>query len=134
MEAGLVLRAARALLSPLIGHGIELPRELVARYPELDAARWRRGGLPVRVGGWFLLQSTVSGITLGRTIWLAPAAPFAPELLLHELRHVHQFQEDRAFPLRYAWRSLRHGYLDNPYETDAREYAARRVADVPPTV
>ena len=36
-----------------------------------------------------------------------------PELLLHELRHVHQFQADRAFPLRYVWRSLRHGYLRN---------------------
>jgi hypothetical protein len=131
---GIIALLTRALVHPLVGHATELPRELLARYPELAAARWRRGGLPVRVGGWFLLQSTVSGITLGRTIWLAPAAPFAPELLLHELRHVHQFQEDRAFPLRYVWRSLRHGYLGNPYESDAREYAARRVADSPPTV
>ena len=133
-RGGLLAWLGRALVQPFVGRATELPRELLARYPELASAHWRRGGLPVRVGGWFLLQSTVSGITLGRTIWLAPTAPLAPELLLHELRHVHQFAEDRAFPLRYVWRSLRHGYLGNPYEADAREYAARRVAGDPPTV
>jgi hypothetical protein len=111
-----------------------LPVDLLRRYPELAEARWRRGGLAVRIGGWCLGRSTVSGITLGRTVWLAPMAPLAPELLLHELRHVHQFASDRAFPLRYVWRSLRHGYARNPYETDARQFAARRVAGFPPTV
>ena len=124
----------QSLLSALIGSPMTLPDSLLARYPELAIARWRRGGLPVRVGGWCLGQSTVSGITLGRTIWLAPHVPFDEELLLHELRHVHQFAEDRAFPLRYVWRSLRHGYTRNPYETDARTYAARRVAGAPPNV
>jgi hypothetical protein len=111
-----------------------LPPALLARYPELADARWRRGGLPVRVGGWCLGRATVAGITLGRTIWLAPRAPLAPELLLHELRHVHQFASDRAFPLRYVWRSLRHGYAQNPYEADARHFAASRVTGIPPTV
>ena len=46
-----------------------------------------------------------------RTIFLAPGAPLEPELLLHELRHVHQFEADHAFPLRYVWRSVRHGYI-----------------------
>jgi len=118
----------------IMGRSMTLPPELPQRYPELSAARWRRGGLPVRIGGWCLGRSTVAGITLGRTIWLAPGAPLAPELLLHELRHVHQFEEDRAFPLRYVWRSLRHGYSRNPYETDARQFAASRAADGPPTV
>jgi hypothetical protein len=111
-----------------------LPAALLDRYPELSTAHWRRGGLALRIGGWCLGRSTVAGITLGRTIWLAPRAPLAPELLLHELRHVHQFAEDRAFPLRYVWRSLRHGYLRNPYEADARQFAARRVGGAPPTV
>jgi hypothetical protein len=127
-------RTVGALWSALVGHPMMLPPALLQQYPELSEARWRRGGLPVRIGGWCLGRSTVSGITLGRTIWLAPGAPLAPELLLHELRHVHQFAEDRAFPLRYVWRSLRHGYSRNPYETDARQFAASRAADDPPTV
>ena len=38
----------------LIGSPLALPAALVARYPELREARWRRGGLAVRVGGWGL--------------------------------------------------------------------------------
>jgi hypothetical protein len=127
-------RIASWLMSALLGRPVTLPVPLLQRYPELAEARWRRGGLPVRIGGWCLGRSTVSGITLGRTVWLAPMVPLAPELLLHELRHVHQFASDRAFPLRYVWRSLRHGYARNPYETDARQFAASRVAGFPPTV
>jgi hypothetical protein len=123
------VNAARLLL----GTSIQLPASLLERYPELAEARWRRGGLALRVGGWCLGRATVSGITLWRTIWLADAARLDPELLLHELRHVHQFEGDRAFPLRYLWRSLRHGYAGNPYEADARAYAARRVAGATPT-
>ena len=122
------------MLGAVVGHRMTLPPALLARYPELADARWRRGGLPVRVGGWCLGRATVAGITLGRTIWLAPHASLAPELLLHELRHVHQFASDRAFPLRYVWRSLRHGYAQNPYEADARQFAASRVTGSPPTV
>lgn len=122
------------MLRWLLGRPFSLPATLLATYPELREARWRRGGLALRVGGWFLGRSTVSGITLWRTICLAERAPLSPELLLHELRHVHQFQGDRAFPLRYLWRSVRHGYTDNPYESDARSYAAQRVAGASSTV
>jgi len=73
-------------------------------------------------------QATVAAITLGRTIFLAPATRLDPELLLHELRHVQQFSERRTFPLRYIWESLRSGYHANRYEEDARTYAARRLA------
>jgi hypothetical protein len=118
----------------LAGSPFTLPHALLAQYPELRGAHWRRGGLPPRVGGWCLGQASVAAITLWRTIWLADRAPLAPELLLHELRHVHQFEADRAFPLRYLWRSLRHGYADNPYESDARAYAARRMAGASSTV
>ena len=127
-------RVVSGLLSALLGCPATLPVDLLQRYPELVDARWRRGGLALRIGGWCLGRSTVFGITLGRTVWLAREAPLAPELLLHELRHVHQFASDRAFPLRYVWRSLRHGYARNPYETDARQFAASRVAGFPPTV
>ena len=130
----LVPRALAPLWRGLFGVPMALPARLVERYPELAEARWRRGGLPVRVGGWCLGRATVSGITLGGTVWLAPRALLAPDLLLHELRHVHQFAADRAFPLRYVWWSLRHGYLRNPYEADARQFAATRVDGVPPSV
>jgi hypothetical protein len=131
---GPIVRMARTIWRGLVGARMRLPPPLLSRYPELAGARWRRGGLPVRVGGWCLGRATVAGITLGRTVWLAPHAPLAPELLLHELRHVHQFAADRAFPLRYVWRSLRHGYQRNPYEADARQFAASRVDGVPPSV
>ena len=116
----------------LIGTPLQLPAALLARYPELHEARWRSGGLPVRVGGWCLGRASVAGITLWDTIWLGAYIAPDPELLLHELRHVHQFQADRAFPLKYLWASLRRGYHRNPYELDARAYAARRVAGAPP--
>ena len=111
----------------LIGAPIELPAALLARYPELGEARYRRGGIFVRVGGWALGASSVAGITLWRTIWLAPSTSLDAELLLHELRHVHQFQASAAFPLQYLWESLRRGYHSNRFEVDARRFAARRV-------
>jgi hypothetical protein len=118
---------AAAVLRPLIGRSTSLPPQLVATYPELDQVRWRRGGLPVRVGGWCLGQSTVSAITLWRTIWLAPGVPLSIELLLHEARHVQQFEASAAFPILYLWESLRRGYVQNRFEVDARAYAATRL-------
>ena len=124
------------LRAALIGDPMALPAALVARHPELAHARWRRGGLPPRVGGWFLGRRSVAGITLWRTIWLAPEAPLGAELLLHELRHVQQFATSRWFPLRYVFESLRRGYHGNRFEADAVAYARRRLrasaADPPP--
>ena len=104
------------LVNLVAGRPLELPAEMIERYPELARASWRRGGLALRIGGWFLGRATVSGITLWRTICLAPGVHLDADLLLHELRHVDQFEHDRAFPLKYVWGSLRHGYQDNPYE------------------
>ena len=115
----------------LLGQPVALPPHLAERFPELTAARYRRGGLPARVGGWCLGRSTVDAITLWRTVWLAPAAPLAADLLLHEVRHVQQFQASPAFPVRYLWESLRRGYHRNRYEADARAYARARLAAGP---
>jgi hypothetical protein len=117
-----------ALIHALAGRAEPLPPELLDRYPELHGARFRRGGLPLRVGGWCLGAATVSGITLWRTIWLDHDAPLDPGLLLHELRHVHQFQATPLFPLAYAWESLRRGYHQNRFEADARAFATRRLS------
>ena len=119
------------ILAPLIGAPYALPAELLARFPELGAARFRRGGLFVRIGGWCLGTRTVAGITLGRTIWLAPQARAEARLLLHELRHVHQFAASRLFPLQYIWESLRRGYRGNRFELDAEAFAVRRLRDAP---
>jgi len=119
------------LLAPLIGVPLDLPESLLDRYPELREARYRRGGIPPLVGGWGLGQRTVAAITLWRTVFLAPHTGLDPELLLHELRHVHQFRASGAFPFRYLWESVRRGYHRNPYEADAQAYAARRVRSAP---
>lgn len=116
-------------LTALVGRAAPLPAALVARYPELAAIRLRTGGLPPRVAGWFLGRRTVSAITLWRTVFAAPEARLDAELLLHELRHVHQFHGSSAFPILYLWESLRRGYHDNRYEADARSFAAHRVRD-----
>lgn len=112
----------------LVGQRMELPESLLTTWPELGELRYRRGGFPLRVGGWLLGQATVAAITLGRTIFLAPSTRLDPELLLHELRHVQQFSERKSFPLHYIWESLRRGYHANRFEADARAFAARRVA------
>lgn len=130
-----VLRAVlRGVVHPLFGERASVPPDLLARYPMLAEARWRRGGLPLRVGGWCLGRATVAGITLWRTVWLARGIGWPPALLLHELAHVGQFASGPTFPLRYCWESLRHGYAANRYEREADAFAARALAGAAPAV
>ncbi|HMI46613.1 MAG TPA: hypothetical protein VK491_10650 [Gemmatimonadaceae bacterium] len=114
----------------MIGKKIDLPDAMLQNYPDLAQATYRRGGLPVRVAGWALGTSSAAAITLWRTIFVAPRTQLTPDLLLHELRHVHQFLQRRTFPLSYLWQSIRYGYSRNAYEEDARRYAARRLAEI----
>jgi hypothetical protein len=116
-----------AAFGALIGRPVGLPPRIVSRYPDLAGVRWRRGGLPVRVAGLLLGRASVAAVTLWRTVFLGPRTPLHAELLLHELRHVHQFEASAVFPLRYLWETLRRGYHSNRFEVDAREYAARRL-------
>ena len=118
------------LVKSLIGESIELPDAALRKYPELAQAKYRRGGLPVRVAGWALGTGSAAAITLWRTIFIAPGTRLTPELLLHELRHVHQFLERRTFPFSYLWQSIRYGYSRNAYEADARRYATHRLAEI----
>jgi hypothetical protein len=115
-------------LDALVGRAVELPQQLAERYPELRVARYRVGGLPLRIGGMSLGASTVSGITLWRTIWVESGVNWEAELLLHEIRHVQQFQASVSFPVQYIWESLRRGYHANRFEVDARRYASARLA------
>ena len=116
------------LVEAVFGRAVDLPPQLADEYPELSGARYRVGGLPLRIGGWSLGSSTVSGITLWRTIWVEPGVIWEAELLLHEIRHVQQFQASVSFPLHYIWESLRRGYQANRFEVDARRYASARLA------
>ena len=86
----------------------------------------------MRIGGWCLGRSSVSAITLWHTIWLAPTLEPSLELLLHELRHVDQFEASVLFPVFYLWESLRHGYVGNRFEVEARAYAASRLREFTP--
>jgi hypothetical protein len=110
---------------------MRLPDALLTQHPELARAHWRSGGLPPRIGGWLLGQPTVGGVTLWRVVFLAPGVGRdlygATELLLHELGHVEQFLASGAFPFRYVWESLRHGYHRNRYEIEAQAYAVSRL-------
>ena len=117
------------ILEPVVGRAITLPAPLADAFPELGRVRWRRGGWPPRVAGWFLWMTSVSAVTLWNTVWLAPDAPLHPALLLHELRHVHQFGASRLFPVAYVWESLRRGYLRNRFEVDADRWSAGRLRD-----
>lgn len=115
------------IVTALVGVSEPMPVEMWTRYPELASVRIRRGGLAPRVGGWALGRATVAAITLRPWVFLAPGVPTDAPLLLHELRHLQQFEASPLFPIQYVWASLRHGYHANPYEVDARDFAARRV-------
>ncbi|HMI56335.1 MAG TPA: DUF4157 domain-containing protein [Gemmatimonadaceae bacterium] len=121
------MAAGSRVIAALVGQRIELPEPMMRRYPDLAQATYRRGGLPVRIAGWVLGTSTAAAITLWNTVFLARSTPLSAELLLHELRHVHQFLERRTFPVSYLWQSIRHGYTRNAYEVDARRYSASRL-------
>ena len=115
--------AIRAVLRETVGVRIALPRDLVSSFPELATVAWRRGGFPLRVGGWLLGQRSVSGITLGGTVFLAPPESLSTRLLLHELGHVRQYRRDKTFPIRYLWESVIRGYSRNRFEVEADQFA-----------
>ena len=108
------------------------PPVLLTRFPELHVLRLRRGGVPVRVASWVLGDRGAAAITLWRTIFVAHDATLEADLLLHELRHVHQFEANVTFPILYLWESLRRGYHANRFEADARTYASERLREAPP--
>jgi len=118
---------ATGIVEALIGKRFKLHPEVSARYPELASVHWRRGGLPVGVAGWFLGQGSAAAITLWGIVFVSPSTVIDAELLLHEFRHVQQFEASLTFPMLYLWESARRGYFANRFEVDARQYAAQRL-------
>jgi len=79
------------------------------------------------------MKGPAAAVTLGRTIVVHPEARLSPKLLVHELVHVRQWGEDPLFPLKYTLQSIRHGYLQNRYEVEARAEADRAFPPTPTT-
>jgi hypothetical protein len=113
----------KTLICKTVGVRVGLPPDIIDAFPELASVTWRRGGLPLRLGGWFLGQNSVAAITLGTTVFLTLSRPPSIELLLHELGHVRQFRRDKTFPIRYLWESIRMGYSRNRFEAEADQFA-----------
>lgn len=113
----LISRAADLVL----GRRVELPPGLSGdEVPE--GVVFREGALIPAIGGALgRMGGPASAVTLGRTIVVRPGARLSRRLVLHELAHVRQWEEDPLFPVRYALESLRRGYRNNRYEVEARE-------------
>lgn len=109
------------LLDRVLGRPLELPPGIPAE--SLPPGVTVRSGrlLPV-LGGWGArLGAPAAAVALRRTVVVHPRVPLTRRLLLHELAHVRQWEEDRLFPLRYAVETLRRGYRQNRYEREARD-------------
>jgi hypothetical protein len=119
----LIRVALNGVVRETIGTEFPLPQDLISAFPELATVVWRRGGFPLRVGGWLLGEGSVAGITLGGTVFLSPAQSPSLRLMLHELGHVRQFRRDKTFAIRYLWESARHGYSRNRFEVEADQFA-----------
>jgi hypothetical protein len=116
----LVERGARALFGKRIDPPAGLAEGLIP-----EGVVFREGRLIPRIGGLLArMGGPAAAVTLGRTIVVSPEARLSNQLLVHELTHVRQWREDVLFPLRYTLATLRYGYLDNPYEVEARQAAA----------
>jgi hypothetical protein len=114
----------------LFGARIQLPTEILSKYPQLRQARFRVGGLPPKIAGFALGDSTVAAITLGSTVFISPRETLTPALLLHEFRHVEQHRESKTFPIQYLWECLRKGYKANRFEVDADNYSVDQMIAV----
>ena len=119
----LAARIADRLLGPRVPDA-ELP------YPVPPGVVIRLNRLIPAIGGVFMGGGTkrAGAVTLRRTILFDADRPIAPDLIVHELVHVRQWNDDPLFPLKYCGQWLRHGYRKNPYEVEAyarqREFAA----------
>lgn len=107
----------------LLGRRVACPLDLEDLLPA-DEVTLREGTVVTRIGGVLgRMGRPAAAVTLGRTIVIHRGTRLTPGLLRHELAHVRQWREDALFPLKYAVATLRHGYHDNPYEVEAREFA-----------
>ena len=99
----------------LLGTPIALP----ARSSRVSRARRRAlaaRGLALRVGGWCLGRRRSRASPSGAPSGWRPTCHSTPELLLHELRHVHQFEATRSSRSATSGAACDTAIHGNPYE------------------
>lgn len=100
--------------------------------PDPLARRWSEA----RVAGPLLARALdrfgYAGIAMpwGR-YYIVPELFDDEQIHVHERQHLEQMRRDgvAVFLVRYAWWLLRHGYVANPYEIEARQRTEYGVAD-----
>ncbi|HEX8430900.1 MAG TPA: DUF4157 domain-containing protein [Longimicrobium sp.] len=113
------------LLDAVLGPACEPPATL-APGAVPPGVTFRSGRLVPAIGGVLgRMGGPAAAVTLGRTIVVHPDVELSPGLLVHELTHVRQWNEDPLFPLKYTVQSIRHGYRWNRYEVEARAEASQ---------
>ena len=126
----IIARLADRVLGPRVPDA-ELP------HPVPPGVVIRRNRLIPAIGGVFMggKRRRAGAVTMRRTILFDADRPIAPDLIVHELVHVQQWNADPLFPLKYCGQWLRHGYRQNPYEVEAyarqAEFAARTRKSAP---
>ncbi len=105
-------RLIRAVSGDVLHSPVELP----------PGVHLMQGRLIPWIGGMFTgSRRPAAAVTVGDTIVVHPDAALSRGLVRHELEHVRQWRDEGwLFPMRYAWRYVRHGYRANPYEVAAR--------------
>ena len=118
--------------TPLDEDGLALARRMGVEHPEFVRV-WMRDELPtpehpvlVKINEVVrLISPRMAGLTLGHSIIIRNGCA-SPMLLAHELRHVHQYEQEgsiAAFLGTYLHQVLAVGYNDAPFEKDANEHA-----------
>lgn len=113
----------------VLGRQVAPPPEIAEAVVD-DDVTFREGSLIPWIGGILgRMTGPAAAVTLGRTIVINKGTRMTRSLLSHEMTHVRQWQRDPLFPVKYSLATLRHGYWNNPYEVEARDFAARDHGD-----
>jgi len=116
---------------PLHAHELEVAASLGVVYPEavrlleVDAVPVPGHRLAHLLGR--AAPQGIAGLTAGYGIYLIPAVFNDPEIRIHELVHVGQYDRLglRPFLWHYTYQCLVHGYADAPLEREAVDQAAQ---------
>lgn len=80
--------------------------------------------LPPPLLEWIMRRFGFHGWTsLWDVAYIVPEYINDPGLIAHELKHLEQMRRDGKFiyMMKYMWWLIRCGYLNNPYEVEARQ-------------
>ena len=121
LDTGLALNDAGVLLARRVGvqHPERVRLKFVDAIPRPEDPAMLK---VIELGGF--LGPTTAGLTLGHGIYIRNGTG-STRLVSHELRHVYQYEVAGSIasylPV-YLQQVVTHGYLDAPYEVDARAF------------